>query len=45
MIMLDDIDHGDLENQSNNPPIPTSSYSYLGYSFLAGLSSLTGALV
>lgn len=35
----------DLHNQSNNPPIPTSSSSSLGSSFLAGFSSLTGALV
>jgi len=32
-------------NQSNNPPIPPSSYSSFGSSFLAGFSSFTGAFV
>lgn len=34
-----------FQNQSNKPPIPASSSSSLGSSFLACFSSLTGALV
>ena len=34
-----------FQNQSNKPPIPPSSSSSLGSSFLAGFSSLTGALL
>jgi hypothetical protein len=35
-----------MSNQSNNPPIPPSSSSSLGYSFFTGgFSTFTGALV
>ena len=34
-----------FQDQSNKPPIPPSSSSSLGSSFLTGFSSLTGALV